>query len=99
MTFQDFYNLYPRKVAQEAARRAWDKAVKHTTPTEILDGLRRLLPALKEKFASDPQYVCYPATWLNQGRWKDEPVPRPGAKPRSTLNEAWAGKQPGEVRL
>ena len=25
--------------------------------------------------ATEAQYVPYPATWLNQGRWQDEPTP------------------------
>ena len=41
------------------------------TPEEILQGATR--------FASDPNrvptFTPHPATWLNQGRWSDEPLP------------------------
>lgn len=71
-SFDDFYAAYPRKVAKDAARKAWDKAIRRTPPGRILAGA--------ERFASDPnlpekQFVPYPATWLNAGSWDDEPQP------------------------
>lgn len=71
-TFAEFYLAYPRKVAKEAARQAFEKAVRSTDPALIVAGARR--------FASDPnlpdkQFIPHPASWLNAGRWDDEPLP------------------------
>lgn len=70
--FAEFYLIYPRKAGKEAARRAWEKAVRGTEPEAIIEGVKR--------FASDPnmpdkQFIPHPATWLNAGRWDDEPLP------------------------
>lgn len=76
--FAEFYMAYPRKVAKDAARRAFEKAAKSTDPGVIVEGARR--------FAADPnlpekQYIPYPATWLNDGRWDDEALPQRSAAP------------------
>lgn len=76
--FAEFYLIYPRKVGKEAARKAFEKAAKSTEPEVIIEGARR--------FAADPnlpekQFIPHPATWLNAGRWDDEPLPpRVGAE-------------------
>jgi uncharacterized protein YdaU (DUF1376 family) len=76
--FQEFWKAYPRKVGKKAADRAFTSAAKTTPPDEILAGLRKQLSALA---ARDEQYIPHPATWLNQGRWADEPPRRPGTFP------------------
>lgn len=71
--FAEFYLVYPRKVAKDAARRAFERAVQRADAAVIISGAR--------KFASDPnlplekQFIPHPATWLNAGRWDDEPLP------------------------
>lgn len=75
-TFDDFYSIYPLKKSKDAARRAWDKAIKGESPEVIIAGAMR--------FASDPnlpekKYIKHPSTWLNGGCWADEPeAPRGG---------------------
>ena len=66
--FDEFWAAYPRKTAKVSALKAWTKALKSTDPQVILDGLARF------RFSDDLQYVPHPATWLNSGRWADEPV-------------------------
>lgn len=70
--FNLFWELYPRKVGKKAARLAYSKAVSSNGSLEILTGTKRLLadPNLPE-----PQFIPHPATWLNEGRWDDEPYP------------------------
>lgn len=70
--FEKFWELYPRKTGKAAAERAWRKATVNHDPGDILQGADRL--------ANDPnlppkQYIPHPATWLNDGRWDDEPYP------------------------
>lgn len=71
--FEAFWEIYPRKVGKDAARRAWVKVVKTTSSTQIIQGAKTFAV---QREGEDPQYTAYPATWLNAGRWDDEP-PQP----------------------
>ena len=69
-----FWRLYPRKVGRSAAQRVFLRAAAKVGPDVILDGVVR--------FANDPnlpekQFIPHASTWLNQGRWEDEPYPPP----------------------
>lgn len=69
--FEAFWGVYPRRVAKDAARRAFDTAAKRADPDVILRGARR--------YADDPnlppeQFIPHPSTWLNGGRWDDGPL-------------------------
>ena len=71
--FDEFWTHYPRKVGKDAARKAWAQAVKRADPSHIIAAALRFrhdpnLPA-------DRGFIPHPATWLNQGRWDDEPLP------------------------
>ena len=70
-SFDAFWNIYPRKVGKQDAQKSYERALRLATPEEILQGATR--------FASDPNrvptFTPHPATWLNQGRWSDEPLP------------------------
>jgi hypothetical protein len=63
--------VYPRKSGKRAALKAWKKPGR--PPTD------RLIAAVQAQAESADwrrdggQYVPNPATWLNQGRWDDEP--------------------------
>ena len=68
--FNDFWEIYPRKLGKGEAKGAFQKAVLKFGVEKVMDGVRRL--------AEDPnlpatQYVPRAATWLNQERWDDEP--------------------------
>lgn len=76
--FDAFYAIYPRKVARDAARRAWDKATKRASPSEIIAGAVRYRDDPRRQ-ARDIEYTAHPATWLNAGRWADEAGPTPGS--------------------
>lgn len=69
--FEDFWKVYPRKAGKQSAAKAYEKALKLATPEAILEGARR--------YAEDPNrseaYTAHAATWLNGGRWEDEPLP------------------------
>lgn len=70
----DFWRLYPRKVGKHPARLSWNriKPWNQETCDQIFAGLDRWLKFWLEN-ATDPRYIPYPATWLNQRRWEDEP--------------------------
>lgn len=94
-TFEEFYSVYPRKKEPDAARRAWDKATKKTTPAMIVAGARRFAD---ERAGEDPRYTPYPASWLNAGGWKDEPDVRGPSVSKSTKSlAAWAARNDQEA--
>lgn len=70
--FDRFWTAYPRKVAKPRALKAFLAAAKETDPSLIVAGAIRFSqdPNLPEK-----QFIPYPASWLNDGRWDDEPLP------------------------
>lgn len=69
--FDEFWELYPRKVGKTAARKAWVKAQQTADADTIINAARN--------YANDPNrepaYTAHPTTWLNEGRWDDEPLP------------------------
>lgn len=70
--FAEFWTLYPKKVGKDAAEKSWNRKVKtKTTAEEVMTALKA--HTKNEAWARDGgQYIPNPATWLNQGRWKDE---------------------------
>ena len=74
--FEAFWNAYPkgRKVGKHAALKAWRKI----KPSQSL--MNHIVIAITEqasnghfKGSRGEDFIPLPATWLNQGRWKDEP--------------------------
>lgn len=72
--FEGFWAAYPKKVGKDAARKAFGKR----KPDQLL--VDRMLAAIGTQAQSEQwlkdggKYIPNPATWLNQGRWDDEPV-------------------------
>jgi hypothetical protein len=68
-SFDDFWLMYPRRVARKDAARAWDRL----TAAEQVAALTGLVGWRREWIRRDEmQYVPHPATWLNGARWEDE---------------------------
>jgi len=63
--FSNWYLNYPRKQAKAAAEKAFAKLEPADT-LAAFDGL------LAFDFPTDPKFIPYPATWLNQRRWEDQ---------------------------
>lgn len=76
--FETFYKAYPRHTGRAAAEKAFAKALRVAPAERIVAGARR--------FAADPnlppreeaRFIPHPATWLNAGRWDDDPLPPRG---------------------
>lgn len=70
--FDTFWEKYPRKQGRAAAQKAFNKI----NPDETL--LQTMLKAIDlQKQTSqwqDPQFIPYPATWLNREQWEDIPT-------------------------
>ena len=69
--FKTFWEQYPRKLGKQKAQHAWVKNLCEGHLGEILLSLTawRELPQW-----SDPQFVPYPATWLNEKRFNEIPA-------------------------
>jgi hypothetical protein len=80
--FDDFWIVYPRKAGKQKAIKSWEKAVRTTDPSLIIEGAKR--------YASDPnrvaEFTAHPTTWLNAGRWEDEPLPNRLSKAEMRLD-------------
>lgn len=75
--FEKFWAVFPSKVGKLAAKSAFAKARRRVDFETIM--------AAVERYArkTDDRPWCNPATWLNQGRWEDEPAAQGSAKPQS----------------
>jgi hypothetical protein len=73
--FDEFWAAYPRRVGKGAAAKSWQMVTASVSPEVIMAGLRRH----EGYWPSELQYIPHPATWLNQGRWQDDPRGRDAA--------------------
>jgi hypothetical protein len=77
--FDNFWNLYPKKVAKSEALRAWNKATKKKPADELL----KLTKAYAESKLPEDKYIPYPASWLNKELYESVEVAE--AKPLPKL--------------
>ena len=77
--FDDFWNLYPKKIAKSDAIKAWNKATKKKTADELLE----LTKAYAEGKLPEDKYIPYPASWLNKELYESVEVAK--AKPLPKL--------------
>ena len=72
--FAEFWQAYPRKVGKQAAARAFEKATKAGTDPEAIVAAGTAYGAATALWdKADQQFIPHPSTWLNQGRWDDDP--------------------------
>lgn len=89
--FDEFWKTYPKRVGKQAAIKAWRKALGIADADTIIEGARRYAVS---RNGEDPQYTAHPSTWLNAGRWDDEPQPKPPVqRPVSTRDQRIAETQ------
>lgn len=68
---EDVYQLYPRKVGKKKALKKIRKALEDDISSEELkEKVRLYAESVKDK---NRQFIPYPATWFNQGRYLDDP--------------------------
>lgn len=75
--FERFWKLYPRKLAKEAALKAWKTAIQKTDCETIISAAAEFA---KSDAGNAGNYTPHPASWLNAGRWADD-------------REAWKDKE------
>jgi hypothetical protein len=67
--FDEFWQAYPRKVAPDKARKAWDKRkVDALLSAQMVQAIERQRQT--EAWIKDGgKFIPYPASWLNNGEW------------------------------
>jgi hypothetical protein len=73
--FEYFWKDYPKKIGKKEALKAWEKAKDKPALVDILQAITNAKKSdqwLKE----NGQFIPNPSTWLNQGRWADQPIQR-----------------------
>jgi len=69
--FELFYEAYPRQTGKKCAHAAYQKATNKPPVADMIEAVRKQKSS--EQWMKDKgQYIPYPATWLNQERWKDK---------------------------
>ena len=86
--FAEFWKAYPKKVGKASCLKAWKK-LKPTTElfAQIMETLTKQ-KASEQWQREGGRFIPNPLTWLNQGRWDDEPTEvgaGAAAKPSGTL--------------
>jgi phage replication O-like protein O len=76
--FEAFWTAYPKKVGKRAALRAWKK-IKGLSLVKILQALEEQ-KQWEQWRREHGRFIPHPATWLNQGRWDDQPIDKPKRK-------------------
>ena len=92
--FDLFWSIYPIKVGKKKAKDAFNKALGETDLATLIAGATR--------YAEDPNrveaYTAHPTTWLNAGRWADQPLPeRELSKEEKTAREALEARRRAEI--
>jgi DNA-binding transcriptional ArsR family regulator len=82
--FEHWWERYPRKAGKPAAKRALRSALKKAPPEQIGSGLLTWIRYWDQR--NDPSFIPYPATWLNQERWNDDPPPLPKSQTQPKLS-------------
>ena len=67
--FNEFWNVYNKKVSKPKAITAYNKALKKVDHKTIMDALKK---QKKLWVGKDKAYIKHPTTWLNQECWEDE---------------------------
>jgi hypothetical protein len=69
--FDKVWAAYPRKVGKDAARAKWRAARRKASKDEIGASLWAHIKVWKA--GTETSFIPHLATWLHQGRWKDDP--------------------------
>lgn len=82
--FERFWKVFPRRVNKSKAREAFDRAFKKLrAKLSAEECVRTILDGAKVYAErANPEMLCHPTTWLNGGRWDDDP------------DGIWAGERP-----
>ena len=89
--FDQFWTIYPKKTGKQAAWKSWSKQ-KCEPLTEVIISAVNRQKTWNSWTKDEGQYIPNPATWLNQGRWEDEPPEQlhQAVSQKRTASDQWA---------
>jgi hypothetical protein len=67
--WEEFWRVYPRRVAKAQALKAYAQAIDKTSPATLLEAAKCYA---RSRAKEPPEYTKHPATWLNAECWLDE---------------------------
>lgn len=67
-----FWDCYPRRIGKADAQRKLD-AIRKGGKVPFQKILDAVMVYRAETQNTEMQYIAHPATWLNRGRWEDDP--------------------------
>lgn len=72
--FNEFWELYPKKVDKGKALTSWNKLCNKKDKPTWRDIRKAIIEQKKTPRWSSKQFIPLPTTWLNQSRWLDDPA-------------------------
>lgn len=90
--FERFWAAYPRKVAKDAALRVWERLDPNEELTAVM--IAEVARQTVSEQWREERFIPHARTWLNQGRWKDEP-PQPA--PHSDADRSRRSREVGRL--
>jgi hypothetical protein len=75
--FEAFWQVYPKKVGKDAAWKAWQRRKPSADLTQQICAALAWQRQQDQWLKDGGQFVPNPATWINEGRWQDEPSTMP----------------------
>ena len=72
MTFENFWQQYPKKVGKLTAKRSWEK-LSQENQQKALEAIVEHRKYWSAK-GTEWEFICHASTWLNQERFEDELV-------------------------
>lgn len=91
--FEEFWKVYPRREGKAAAFKAW-KRLTLTQKRRAYSSLKNQLSILATKAKDRRGNFCpLPATWINQGRFDDEPDEHTAAEPPPSGQQNWRDEE------
>ena len=70
ISFEEFYKLYPKKISRSNAEKSFKRLGKRDKNLAY-NGIIKYNKFWSEN-RTEPQYIPYPSTWINQKRWEDD---------------------------
>lgn len=91
--WQQFWDAYPRKVSSTSAKKALDK-IRKTGKVEFANILVAVEVYRHETRNTEMRFIMHPSTWINAGRWKDDPLAISGshANGRGEVKNGFLGR-------
>ena len=69
--FKEFWEAYPRKKGtKKDVEKIFNRVAEDAGPEALILGAKNFAAECKKNNTQD-RYICYPSTFLNQGRWKE----------------------------